>query len=114
MRHVDTVTLQRHIRLRQYKPGWTLTVYEGEFEGQHLRIRADVENSYHPGETVPLDIHTPIPPMPSLTYFDRWLLARLIRIETHEAMEWYRDADGRPIYNPHRDGADRDDEDGRG
>lgn len=100
-------------RLRQlsYRPGWSFSAYQGAFEGPRLRIHAPaVEDSYHPGRTVPLDIRCPLPLQcwDDVGAFDRWLLWRVQQVEAHEAMEWLHGPDGRPLFDPHRAHADRD------
>lgn len=91
----------------QYKPGWLLRVYEGAFEGPHLRVTATVPNAYQPDETVELDVWSPIPPLSGVRAFDRWLAWRLCRVESHECREWLR-RDNQPIFDPHGSHADRD------
>lgn len=102
---------------RVYKPGWVLGVYEGDLDGPHVVIAARVEDSYRPGETAPLDVHAVVPDaaLESELAFDKWLVWRLGQVEIHECREWYRRTDAgpasdrvRPVFNPHRDGADRD------
>jgi hypothetical protein len=48
-----------------------------------------------------LDIHSLIPPMATVEDFDRWMVWRLIEIASHEVREWYRDDQGRAIFDPH-------------
>jgi hypothetical protein len=85
-----------------YKEGWTMEVYEGAFEGPHLRIRGVEPDSTKPGENLPLDIHSRIPPMLSLDQFDLFLQNRLIVIETHECREFLRlRKNGKAIFYPH-------------
>jgi len=91
-----------------YKNGWTFTVYDGQWEGQHLAIGAQVSDAYHPGQSVTLDVHTMLPPMPDVAYLHRWLGWRLGRLEVHEMREFLR-VDGVAVFDPHADGADRDD-----
>lgn len=90
-----------------YREGWKFFVYQGAWEGQHLRIEATVPDSVELGQDVFLNIETPIPPCPDAQYFHHWLIYRLIRIETHEAREWFK-VNGVPVFYPHMDGADRD------
>jgi hypothetical protein len=94
-----------------YRPGWDITAYQGAFEGPRLRISALVPDSYNPGSTVPLDIRVPLPVQAwdTVGQFDRWLLWRLQAVEVHECMEWLHGPDGRPLFDPHREHADRDD-----
>lgn len=90
-----------------YRNGWKFFAYHGAWEGQHLRIEATVPDSVELGKNVELKIETPIPPCPDVDYFYHWLIYRLIRIETHEAREWFK-VNGIPVFYPHMDGADRD------
>jgi hypothetical protein len=89
-----------------YKPGWTFELYDTEAQGTWLCVHADVENSYHPGETVPLHIRSPLPPCADEDAFLAWLRWRLERIEIHECHEWLK-RDGKPMWDPHADGADQ-------
>jgi hypothetical protein len=88
---------------------WAFEIYEGAFEGPHLKILALEEDSTRPGAKVKLEIHIPVAPYETISGFDMWLLKRLIRITTHETMEFFKDkATGLPVIDPHRDGADKD------
>lgn len=99
--------IRNYLGLLEYKPGWCFTAYEGAFEGPHIVIQAKMPNAYHPDEDIILDIHSPLPPMADVEQLHRWLVWRLCRIESHEAREWLR-KDGRPLFDPHGPGADRD------
>jgi hypothetical protein len=114
---LDLAGVQAHLTRRAYRPDWTLTAYLGDTTRQvMLRIAAEVEDSYHPGERVPLDIRSPIPRFALETElaFDKWLAWRVSAVELHEAQEWFRkpskaDPDRWvPVFNPHAEGADRD------
>lgn len=98
---------QAHLAKLTYKPGWSFSAYEGLFEGHHIVIRTNVEDSYHPGEKVTLDIRSPLPPFQDILDLEHWLIWRLSIIETHEAREWLQ-KDGKPIFDPHADFAERD------
>lgn len=99
--------LQEHVKKLTYKPGWNLRVYEGLFEGAHFVVRAVMEDSYHPGQKVTLDIHSMLPPMLDTDAFENWIIWRLGRIEVHEAREWFK-RDGKPVFDPHAEYAERD------
>jgi hypothetical protein len=108
--------VQAHLAERHYRPGWQLRAYLGDTtQLVMLQIEAEVENSYSPGSTVPLDIRWPIPPYALASPFalDKALSWRL-QVELHESQEWYRKASRHdpdrlvPVFNPHIDGADRD------
>lgn len=104
---LTTTELAAHLKRLTYKPGWAIRVYDGAWEGQHLVITTVVEDSYNPGQTVTLDVHSMLPPMPDAGYLDVWLQWRLARIETHESREFLR-RDGRPVFDPHAEYGDRD------
>jgi hypothetical protein len=104
---LTTTELQNHLSTISYMPGWLIDVYDGAYEGQHCVIRTRLEDSYNPGEMVELDIHSMLPPMRTTEDFEQWLLWRLMRIATHEVREWLK-KDGKPIVDPHADGADQD------
>jgi hypothetical protein len=105
---LTTCEIRHHLEKITYRPNWTFRVYDGTFEGQHLVINAEVENSYSRGDWVYLDIHTFMPPMASTADLERFLAWRLARIEVHEMREWLK-RDGKAIYDPHAEGADKDD-----
>lgn len=104
---LSTELLRTHLARITYKPGWSLELREGRWEGQHLVITTVVEDAFKPGEKVTLDVHSPIPHMHSFDQFDEWLMWRLWRIESHEMREWFK-RDGKVVSSPHADGADRD------
>jgi hypothetical protein len=83
-----------------YKPGWELVVRDLPVQGTYLSVYADLENSYAPGTTVPLRIHSPIPPMADADALLTWLAWRLRMIEVHELLEWLK-IDGKPWIDPH-------------
>lgn len=103
---LTTRELQAHLARLEYKPGWTFDVYDGAWEGQHIVIRTEVPDTYTDG-TVVLDVHSMLPPLPSLDYFERWLAWRLARLEVHEMREFLK-RDGHPIFDPHAPDAEHD------
>lgn len=106
---MDLTAAQAHLARVRYRPGWTFELYQGDFEGPHLRIRADVENSYRPGQTVALDIHSPVPlaVIADPAGLLRYLAWRLQIVESHEMREWLR-LDGAVVFDPHAPDANRD------
>lgn len=105
--YLPTAVLEEFLKKINYKPGWRFQVYDGAHEGQHIVITTEVPDSYNPGETVTLDVHTSLPPMASLDYFCDWLLWRLKRIESHECREFFKV--GEKVWSdPHGENADRD------
>lgn len=91
-----------------YLPGWEFSVHETPFQGDYIRIRGTVANSYDPeGEWVVLDIKSPLPPFRTAGEFRVWLRWRLEGIAVHEVHEWLRDrGSGKALFDPHRDGVD--------
>ncbi len=84
----------------QYKPGWSLTVFEN-WHGPTLRLVTTVPNSYNPNDDISLGINSPIPPMETKEQFLTWVQWRLIQVEEHESREWFRDLEGNPVFDPH-------------
>jgi len=95
--HIEIVSIVRRV---SYKPGWSLVVRDVPMQGTYLSVLVELENSYQPGTTVPLRIHSPIPPMPSAEALMTWLAWRIRLIETHEVLEWFK-LDGKPWIDPH-------------
>lgn len=83
-----------------YRPGWKFTLYPHPYEGMWLSIMAELPDAHHPGKTTVVNIKTAVPPIPDVTYFHEWLLHRLIRVESHEAREFYR-VGGETFRDPH-------------
>lgn len=104
---LTTTELAAHLQHLTYRPGWTIHIYDGAHEGQHLVITTQVEDTTKPGTTTTLDIHSMLPPMRDTEQFETWLLWRLKRIEVHECREWFK-RDGTPVSDPHAPYADRD------
>lgn len=104
---LTTAEIAAHLERLTYRRGWTMRVYDGAWEGQHIVITTDVEDTYNPGQTTTLDVHSMLPPMLSTADLERWLAWRLARIEIHEAREWFR-RDGAPVFDPHAEHAGRD------
>jgi hypothetical protein len=90
-----------------YKDGWSLEVYDGRFEGQHVVITTVVADAYDQTKTVTLDVHSSLPPMRDEQAVLEWLAWRLGRLETHEMLEFLR-LDGSCWVDPHRTDADQD------
>jgi hypothetical protein len=85
-----------------YRPGWTMEVYEGAFEGPMLHVRTVEDDTTKPGEKLEIDVFSPIPPMLSIEQFDLFIHWRLKRIEIHESMEFLRlKSNGRAVFYPH-------------
>lgn len=100
-RVLSTADLANLVDTVSYKPGWRLVVHEPDpIQGPYLSIYTDLEDSYNPGSTVPLRIHSPIPPMADEGAFMVWLAWRIRVIETHEVLEWMK-VSGKPWIDPH-------------
>jgi hypothetical protein len=89
------------VKRTSYRPGWTVDLEDrqrdedhgrGEGGGLTLVIRTSGYNSYHPtrGETYSV-YHYFI--VPAATYnersWKRWLFDQFVKVETHEAMEFF-------------------------
>lgn len=104
---LSTAQLAAHLERITYKTGWSFEVYDGRWEGQHIVIRTEVEDTYSPGHKVVLDVHSMLPPMRDVDDFENWLAWRLGRLEIHEMREFLK-RDGEVIFDPHAEYADRD------
>jgi hypothetical protein len=104
---LTTPEIQRHLTHLTYKPGWMVRVYDGRWEGQHLAIRAELEDATRPGHTTTIDVQSMLPPIRDTQALEEWLAWRLGRLELHEMREWFK-RDGRPIFDPHAELAERD------
>jgi hypothetical protein len=91
-----------------FRPGWNLAIYQGRYEGPHLRAWCEnVPDAYNPDQVTYLDVHSPIPPCRTEADFYDWLLWRLMRVDSHETREFFQ-VDGKPYADPHGPDADRD------
>jgi hypothetical protein len=99
--------IRAHLARLTYRPGWAFELYEGRFEGLHLRITATVDDSLRPGETVVLGVNSRLPWMADSGQLESWLAHRLAAIEVHEMREWLK-RDGEAIFDPHAEGAGED------
>jgi hypothetical protein len=104
---LTTGEIAAHLERLSYKDGWEFSVYDGRWEGQHLVIRTVVPDTYHPGESLVLDVHSMLPPMRDTAQLEEWLAWRLARIEVHEMREFFK-RDGQVLFSPHAEFADRD------
>jgi hypothetical protein len=104
---LTTPDVQRLLARVKYKPGFEFKAYDGRWEGQQVVIRVDMPDAYNPGQTVTLDIHSPLPPQRDEDTLYSWLAWRLGRIENHEMREYLR-IDGDLYSDPHAPYSDRD------
>lgn len=100
--------LEDVVRRVTYKPGWTITLAHMARNGEHLaggagltlRVTFASEDSTRPGQIAHLDHLFAVPPAAyNRETWERWILDRLIQMETHEAMEFFK-VDGRAPYFP--------------
>jgi hypothetical protein len=98
---LSTADINRELDRIAYKPGFTFKAYDDQWEGQKIRIQAEVPDAYNPDETVTLGIDSFLPPLLDEWEVRRWLMWRLLRIENHEAREFFR-LDGNILWDPHR------------
>lgn len=95
-----------------YKPGWTFTLSDIDrgqgSRGLTLDIVTLTANSYHPEQTNYRVHHYFI--VPAAAYDERswrrWLLNRLLEVESHEACEFFQIGDERPYAPSHGPGND--------
>jgi hypothetical protein len=84
-----------------YKPRWSFRAYDDQWEGQKIRILADVPDAYDPDRTITLGVDSFLPPLNDEWDVRRWLFWRISRIENHEAREFFR-LDGQILWDPHK------------
>jgi hypothetical protein len=91
----------------QYKPGWTFTAFlhEHELGKVMIRIEAKLLNAYDASEKTDFGINRFVPYIvtTSALHFKLWLSGELQGIEHHESLEWFRNRNGKPIFDPHAD-----------
>lgn len=89
--------------------GFEMEVREGFKEGAHFKAIGEVPDNFNKGKKVTLEIHSPIPPQVSIESFELFISWRMTRQEIHESMEKLKiKGTGEALFNPHREGADKD------
>jgi len=88
-----------------YKPGWEFVYeYQIDYNEHHILVSMRVEDSYHPGNIIPVSIRRRIPkgldPRDQEDYCIHWLQSMLQDLELHELDEWFK-KDGELVHNPH-------------
>lgn len=110
--------LARLVETCTYRPGWSVTLEDrkrdddhgrGEAGGLTLVILTKGYNSYHPDQGENYRVyHYAI--VPAATYDEqswrRWLFEQFLRVEQHEAMEFFQIDGARPFAPVHAPGAD--------
>jgi hypothetical protein len=99
-----------------YRPGWQFLLrdierdgdaHSGKAGGLTLRILAWVNDAYHPNELRPVYHYAPVP---AATYnrasWERWVFDQLLRVEQHEAAEYFQLGNRRPFAPTHGPGDD--------
>lgn len=99
--------MQDRLNEMTYLPQYEMKIYQGRFEGAHFHLTANVPDYIDKGKFTILDIHSSLPAMESISQLDNWVVDRLIRIASHEVREALQ-IGGKPIFNPHAEGADKD------
>jgi len=98
---LTTEQLAHELDRINYRPGWTLTVHTDVHQGPTLRIVATVQDGYNPDALIDLGIDARIPDIiTTVELFHRWLLWRVLEVESHECREYFR-LDGELYRNPH-------------
>jgi hypothetical protein len=111
--------LARLVAQLRYRPGWIFQLadivrdpedtHQGEAAGLTFTVITKGFDSYNveQGETYRVSHHFPVP---AATYnaasWCRWLFDCLLRVETHEAMEFFQVGDERPYAPTHGPGDD--------
>lgn len=104
--------LERHCAILKYKDGWFFDLFDNDDRGQGsvgltLIISAKVINSYPPNDEMYVRHLFPVPPAAyDSDTWRRWLLDRIVQVETHEACEFFVMGEERPYAPNHGDGRD--------
>lgn len=79
-----------------YRPDWHFYV-----KGGYLCVRAAVVDTDDPTQICPLKYKQALPPYAPPSFpWQRWLFDQIMRIERHEAQEFFKIA-GMKVYDPH-------------
>lgn len=98
---LSTDAINAELARLTYKHGWVFKAYDDQWEGKKIRIEAEVPDAYDPDRTITLGIDSFLPPLCDEWDVRRWLIWRILRIENHEAREFFR-LDGQVLWDPHR------------
>lgn len=86
----------------QYKAGWNFSVMNVN-DGYTLAIVIYTIDAYHPDVTKHVMHYTPVPTEEPPSW-RRWLLDQIVKIETHEACEFFQVRGVRPFAPSHEVG----------
>jgi hypothetical protein len=96
---------ERILKHLSYKPNMKLELEPPHiFPNPALVLRAEVENSYNPGEKIKVGFRTEIPEFFNERddhKFIEWVFQTIMKWERHEAQEWFK-LDGVPLDDPHK------------
>lgn len=105
--------LQQIVQDLEYRPGWRFSLaYEDRGQGSNgltLKVLSLGYDTYHPdrGETYGVWHYFPVPPAAyNRESWMRWVLDRLVEVETHEACEFLQVDGKRPFAPNHGPGWD--------
>lgn len=109
----DPTILAKLVAALSYRPGWTFKLADIDrgqgSEGLTFIVTSLGYDSYHVdrGETYRVNHYFPVPPAAyDERSWRRWLLGRLIEVETHEACEFFQIDGERPSAPHHGPGND--------
>lgn len=105
--------LEKLVESVAYREGWRFTLADMDrgqgCSGLTLVVTTLTVNSYHPedGTTYRVNHYFPVPAAAyDIRSWRRWLFDRVVEVETHEAMEFFRFGDERPYAPSHGPGND--------
>lgn len=93
--------IQAAVAELSWAPGWHLMATRDRNDRTELLIFGTPRNAYRPDETVNGWIAPPIPPLATIADLHEWVAQQVIRVATHEALEWLQGSDGKPLFDPH-------------
>jgi hypothetical protein len=89
----------------KYKDGWRFYLNQISPSGAYLLIDVATQNSLRPGLTINICHHLAIPDIAFAELdegrWERWLLDQIIKVETHEACEFFEINGERPYFPDH-------------
>jgi hypothetical protein len=86
----------------EYRDNFKFEVHDTDWEGPFIRILIKDKDNFNPDKEIDLGMNSFVC-VSSAEEMDRWLVNRLIRIESHEVRERFK-RNGKVIFNPHAEG----------
>lgn len=93
---------QDHLKRITYKPGWIFSIDDTWTMRPYLYISFRADDAFNPGREIKVGRCVPMPQwLPDIEYFEAWLFQEIMKMERHEAQEFFK-RDGEMLNDPHR------------